>query len=62
MNTLLQSVTLHEKAHPLHNKIVDIRISNGFIAAIKEQLTVESTDTVVTLKVPLSLTVGLIKR
>ncbi|MGA0828915.1 MAG: hypothetical protein ACO3PP_02890 [Flavobacteriaceae bacterium] len=50
MNTLLQSVTLHEKAHPLHNKIVDIRISNGIIAAIKEQLTVEPTDTVVPLK------------
>ena len=50
MNTLLQSVTLHEKAHPLHNKIVDIRISNGLITAIKEQLTVEATDTVVPLK------------
>ncbi|MDA0949986.1 MAG: dihydroorotase [Bacteroidetes bacterium] len=49
MNTLLQSVTLHEKAHPLHNKIVDIRISQGVITHIGEQLKIEASDSVIPL-------------
>lgn len=50
MNTLLQSVTLHERAHPLHNKIVDIRISQGIITAIAERLPVDSQDQVIAMK------------
>ncbi len=49
MNTLLQSVTLHEKAHQLHNKIVDIRISQGVITRIGERLKIEASDSVIPL-------------
>lgn len=50
MNTLLQSVTLHEPSHSLHQTVVDIRIVDGTIKQIAKKIKPLSSDSIENLK------------
>lgn len=50
MNTLLQSVTLHEPSHSLHQTVVDIRIVDGNIKQIAKKIKPISSDSIQNLK------------
>ena len=50
MNKLLQSVTLHEPSHSLHQTVVDIRIVDGKIKQIAKKIKPLSSDSIEDLK------------